>query len=138
MITDPRIDKPEDGFRFTHDVFHCDNPVGQATEVQLSSKENGFTWWAFVEFCASAEALVAINSNDVIETVNCWKPLSKPKDPEQHSIAAQYVALRGKNKRGSFELVLKKTPVPIPNIEPPNNEDDLASLAKWKPLVVAW
>lgn len=137
MITDLRTETPENGFRYTHDVLWHQKLVGQATEVRLLPRSREFTWFAFVEFNATTEARSAVATDDILETDHRWDPAADHSNSQECSIAAQYVLLRGQDRNGSFDLIKKESPDPIPGMQVPTPEDLRCLRESW-PNVIAW
>lgn len=138
MINDLRIDEPESGFRYTHNVLWHGQLVGHATEVTPRPQCDAFSWYAFVQFDASGKACAAVASADVQEAVHCWRPSGCRAATRDNAIAAQYVVLRGYDRDGAFQLVPKDRPVPIPGVAPPDDDQDFQLRKEFQPEVVAW
>ena len=136
MIINFVATRPEDGFRYTHDVFWNGHHVAEATEVQYS-KEEDFDWCCFVTFVNSPESKEALSSPDVEAACDYWDPSGKIHCIPPGILTAQPVVLRGEAHGGSFTVVLKEEFVPIPDIEQPS-DDDLADIQSFRPNVIAW
>lgn len=139
MISQVRFDRPDCGYRFTHDVLWNGEVIGQASEVRAAINDPPYSWLAYAAFYESHRSLQAIFSDDVEQAVTKWCPRASQSDFHVAGcVTAQPVALRCICAGGAIELLQRRTPTPIPGVEAPLHMNDLRLRKLVMPQVVAW
>lgn len=147
MITERRIEIPQLGIRYTHDVLWRGTEVGYATEVgslqndpKLKWMAGYMTWMAFVCFHRCQETVIALATDEVELTNFSFDPMLGyfKASADKTCLLAQRVILRGTNLGGHFSLILRENSLPIQGLSQQVTEADLQIRSRRAPHVKAW